>query len=209
MRRATNDEPTSEYSGSKLHRFLVEYLSRPDVKGLYIIAHSMGSRTTTTALTELYRYNPELKHKIKEVVFAAPDIDEGTFKALIAPKIAKDAPPITLYVSSRDKALIASNALHAMPRLGQLNKGKNVYTGIDTIDASALDAGFVGHSYYGDSCSILSDISVLFRNGNRAVDREGKYFEPVAGSHGKYWKLWPYTTPPVGPSYQSVCPEMN
>lgn len=52
MRRATNDEPTSEYSGSKLHRFLVEYLSRPDVKGLYIIAHSMGSRTTTTALTD-------------------------------------------------------------------------------------------------------------------------------------------------------------
>lgn len=201
----TNDEPTSEFSGGKLYKFLVDYLSRSDVKGLYVIAHSMGSRTVSAALSELYRYNPRLKLKIKEVILAAPDIDAGTFRTLIAPKISNVGVPITLYVSSRDRALALSKGVHAAPRLGQLNDGANIYPGVDTIDASGLDAGFVGHSYYGDSCSVITDISDLFDSGRRAVERESKFFEVVNGSSGKYWRLLPYTNPPIGISYPSKC----
>ncbi|MEB2647755.1 alpha/beta hydrolase [Pseudomonas canadensis] len=201
----TNDEPTSEFSGGKLYNFLVDYLSRPDVKGLYVIAHSMGSRTVTTALSELYRYNPKLRLKIKEVILAAPDIDAGTFRLLIAPKISNVGVPVTMYVSSRDRALALSKKVHAAPRLGQFNNGSNVYPGIDTIDASGLDAGFVGHSYYGDSCSVITDISDLFDSGRRAVEREGRFFEAKDGSGGRYWRLLPYTKPPIGVAYPSKC----
>ena len=38
-----------------------------------------------------------------------------------------------------------------------------VLPGVDTIDATKVDTGLLGHSYYGDNRSVLSDLFSLVR----------------------------------------------
>ena len=40
-----------------------------------------------------------------------------------------------------------------------------VVPGIDTIDVSALATDFVGHSYYGDNTSVISDLFLVLSQG--------------------------------------------
>ncbi len=44
--------------------------------------------------------------------------------------------------------------------------------GVDTIDVSAIDTNLVGHFYYGDNRSVLSDMFNLIK-GQPATDRFG------------------------------------
>jgi hypothetical protein len=45
--------------------------------------------------------------------------------------------------------------------------------GIDTIDVSAVDTDLIGHVYYGDNRSVLTDISELFRSARPPEERFG------------------------------------
>jgi hypothetical protein len=47
--------------------------------------------------------------------------------------------------------------------------------GIDTIDASAVDTSFIGHSYYGENRSVLSDIFWRLKDGKPPIDRFGMH----------------------------------
>lgn len=183
------DEATAEWSKTSLFKFLEDYLGRSDVKGVYLIAHSMGNRAVTGAITELYTRRPDLKDKVKEIILAAPDIDSGVFEDEVAPKLAQGARPVTLYASSKDLALIASKTFHEWPRAGYITDNVMVSPGIETIDASLIKTDFLGHSYYGDSDSIISDIRIIFDQGARAGQREK--LTPVSGTSGGYWRFEP------------------
>ncbi|PHS68308.1 MAG: hypothetical protein COB12_00190 [Flavobacterium sp.] len=171
----TMDEATIEWSEKKVENFLKDYLSKTNAEEIYLIAHSMGNRALTKAIIAVVSENPELKSKIKEIILAAPDIDAGVFKRDIAPEMVKTInKPITLYVSSKDLALKASEQVHGATRAGDSKNSILVVEGIETIDASSVDTSMfgMGHSYISDSPTILDDILNLIKTSNRANVRE-------------------------------------
>ena len=50
-------------------------------------------------------------------------------------------------------------------RLGDAGPGLLILSGMDTIDATAVDTSFLGHSYFAENRSVLSDIFYLVRGG--------------------------------------------
>ena len=184
----TVDENNIEWAETNMKHFLADYLSKSGAEEIYLIAHSMGNRGLTNALISLVSEQPELRQKIKEIILAAPDIDVGIFKRDIAPQmVSKIKKPITLYVSSDDVALKASREVHGRPRAGDSAKGITLVQGIETIDASNIDTSFLGHSYFAETKSILSDIYNLIHTGKRASQRT--QLELVRSGDGSYWKV--------------------
>jgi hypothetical protein len=84
--------------------------------------------------------------------------------------------------------LNASKVVHGSPRLGDA-KSTVVIPGIWTIDASAADTSFLGHSYFADRTSCLCDIYYLFRN-LVSPPRFGLR-KQTCPTGGEYWVLEP------------------
>jgi esterase/lipase superfamily enzyme len=142
-----------------------------DVTGLlpsgpvYVVAHSMGNRVMLGGLARLLDETPGRRRAIKEVVMAAPDVDQESFRLNTASKILNTGPRFTLYASEHDLALGTSEFLQGGNRLGMGGKALFVANGIDSIDASAVTKEFfaLNHSYFGDKTVVLSDIFFLIR----------------------------------------------
>ena len=92
-----------------------------------------------------------------------------------------------LYASSKDRALGVSKRIHGYPRAGDSGDGLVVLPSVDTIDATDVDTSLVGHSYYGDNRSILTDLFTLLKHGNAP---------PRFGMTRAGLRAW---TPPTGP----------
>jgi len=184
----TVDEANIEWAQTNIKSFLNDYLSRSDADEIYLVAHSMGNRGLTGALVALMTEKPELKNKIKEIILAAPDIDADVFKRDIAPQmVSKTQKPITLYVSSDDMALRASRQVHGSARAGDSGQDIVLVKGVETIDASGIDTSFIGHSYFAETTSIISDIFDLIKTGKRAFNR--KELQPITSKFLTYWKV--------------------
>lgn len=148
----------------------------------------MGTRTLSRALLEIANEKPNNK-LFKEIVLAAPDIDADVFQRDILPKMQPVASRITLYASSRDKALQASKEVHGYPRAGESETNSLVIApGLDTVDASLVDTSFTGHSYFAENRSVISDIYYLFQNGN-PPDQRNLLKKSRKGL--KYWAFKP------------------
>lgn len=167
------DEGNIEWSQRNLKAFLEDFLATAGAQNIYLIAHSMGNRGLTRALASIITENPNMTKNIKEIILAAPDIDAEVFKQDIAPVLIKGHKPITLYVSSNDLALDVSQKFSNYPRAGQAGNAIIILPGMDTIDASNVNSDFIGHSYFGDSSNILSDIFYIIHNGQRPIERFG------------------------------------
>jgi len=159
------DEGTITWTTPHLMTFLKQVASQSNAKTLHLIAHSMGNRALTQALANLATTarDPVRPH-FHEIILAAPDVDRGVFKQL-AVEVANSADRVTLYASSHDEALKASMRLHEFPRAGEAGNGLLILKGIDTIDVSAIDSSLLGHSYFGDNTSVISDIRRLLTEG--------------------------------------------
>lgn len=181
----TVDEQNIEWAQANLKGFLEDFFSRSDAQSVYLIAHSMGNRALTHAVASLLAEKPSLRQRLKEVILTAPDIDADVFKRDIAPALTKSGRSITLYASSEDLALVASKKVHGYPRAGDSGQGLVVVPGIETIDATGTDTSLLGHSYFAETRSVLSDIFYLIRNGQRAEQRFG--LQRVDTQAGKYW----------------------
>jgi esterase/lipase superfamily enzyme len=154
------DETNIAWSTPHFQRFLSLVSQHSGAKRIHIIAHSMGNRAVCEALKELGADSGN-NLKFNHLVLAAPDIDADTFREL-AVKLQKVSGRITLYESSKDKAIQASKKIHGNPRAGE---PLLIIPGLDTIDASAIDTDFLGHSYFSDNWPLLSDIhSILFKD---------------------------------------------
>jgi esterase/lipase superfamily enzyme len=156
----TRDETNITWSTPHFQRFLTLLSQNSGAERIHIIAHSMGNRAVCEALKAL-SYGAASQLKFNHLVLAAPDIDADTFREL-ASTLQQLSARITLYESSKDRALLASKAIHGNPRAGE---PLMIIPGLDTIDASAIDTNFLGHSYFSDNYPLLSDIhSILFRD---------------------------------------------
>jgi esterase/lipase superfamily enzyme len=178
------DEQAVEWAESGLRRFLSDYLNTRGVDNVYVIAHSMGNRALTRALADVLKSQPALSSKIGEVILAAPDIDADVFRDEIAPRMTEWKRPITLYASSKDRALEASKFVHRYPRAGEAGPAIVVVPGVETIDATNRSTDLIDHSYFGDNDSILADMFYMFR-GRAAKDRFGLI--PMQVPAGDYW----------------------
>jgi len=183
----TVDEQNIEWAQTDLRVFLEDFFTRSDAKNIYVIAHSMGNRALTRALASLMTDRPELRNRLKEIVLAAPDIDAAVFKGVIAPALVAAGRPITMYSSSEDLALTASKIVHEYPRAGDSGEDLVVVPGVETIDATGIDTSLVGHSYFAETRSLLSDIFQLVQNAYRANQRFG--LRPMNSEGGQYWSF--------------------
>ena len=96
---------------------------------------------------------------------------------------------MTLYASARDRALQLSKRLHNFPRAGDLRDLVTIVDGMDTIDATAVDTDLLGHSYYADNRTVISDLFQLLRYGASPSERFGMH--PMSAPGGRYWRFAP------------------
>ena len=152
------DEATIDWVRPHLKVFLQQLAVQSEATSIYLVAHSMGNRALTGALQDIIAESGRgpVPH-FREVILAAPDVDAGVFRQLAA-AIESSADRVTLYASSKDKALHASKTVHDFPRAGESGTNIVLVKGIDTIDVSSLDTDFLGHSYVAENSSVISDI---------------------------------------------------
>lgn len=182
--RYTHDVSNADISFAHFKSFLKELSKESGAESIVLIAHSMGNRVLAAALNEI---GLEMRSSdgpiIQEIILAAPDIDRELFLS-IGDAVKRTGERITLYSSSRDRALQVSKALNGFPRLGDAVEGAMAIDGVDVIDASAVGADVLAHSYYGET-SVLADIFTLITDGSPPAKRFGLL------SHGtppdQYW----------------------
>ena len=181
------DARNIEWSQANIERFLVDFFRQSRAENVYLVSHSMGNRAVTRALIAAARAEPGIRTRLKHVVLAAPDVDAAVFRTQLAPALAEIGAPVTLYASSGDLALRAAQQLYGgFRRAGQSGPDLVVVRGIQTIDASAVETGFLGHSYYGEDRSILSDMFHMFR-GRGPEERSALARRQHADGH--YWEF--------------------
>jgi esterase/lipase superfamily enzyme len=183
------DENDIEWAIPHFEEFLRLALGESGASTVHVIAHSMGNRALARALGSLQaQATAGGGAKLRQIIFAAPDIDRDTFVDL-ARKFQGKAERFTLYGSSNDRALRMSKLVHGYPRAGESGAALTLADGVDSIDASAVDTSLLGHSYYGSRNPILSDIFYLIREGLPPDQRYG--FRAGEREKRKYWVYKP------------------
>ncbi|MBR1066885.1 alpha/beta hydrolase [Bradyrhizobium liaoningense] len=155
------DRISADYSVDDLLRILKILTEEIGDKKIYVVAHSLGNQILVDALQQAAIGKANLN--ITELVLAAPDVDRGVFlkKAAELKSVAKN---MTIYASSTDKALLASDVKAWGTRMGYIDKdGPNLVEGIETIDVTAVgdDMFGLGHSTYSASRAVLDDLGRL------------------------------------------------
>jgi esterase/lipase superfamily enzyme len=184
----TVDEANVTWSRPRFAQFLTMLRSQLGVTTIHILAHSMGSRLVAETIASLDPAANAGAAHLRQLAFAAPDIDSATFKDLAALFEGK-AERVTLYASSDDYALKTSKRIHRYARAGESGLDLVVTEGVDTIDATAVDTSLLGHSYYGDNRSVIADLFDLIRRGSPPNERFG--LKPRERFGSRYWLFSP------------------
>jgi esterase/lipase superfamily enzyme len=178
------DETNVAWSAPHFERFLNLVAQCTGATRIHVIAHSMGNRAVCEALASMSR-DPAASLRLAHLVLAAPDIDAQTF-AELASALQRLSARVTLYESANDKALQASRRIHGNPRAGE---PLLVLPGLDTIDASAIDTDFLGHSYFSDNWPLLSDIHSILASDESPLQRFGLI--QMQHAQGSYFSFRP------------------
>lgn len=186
----TVDEQAAEWSIPDMKEALSSLATIAPGAPVYVIAHSMGNRVLTRGFKALVQEDPKKLQAFRQIVLAAPDIDADVFRRELGPAMLGKGPRVTLYASSNDKALIASRKVHGgYKRLGESGDGIVVMRDLDTVDASNVSTEFLGHSYFGDSSTVMSDLIYVIQNSLPPQERQRFSLEPVRASIGQYWRF--------------------
>jgi esterase/lipase superfamily enzyme len=184
-----DDEKNVAETVGNLKQFLQDVAQSSGARVVHLIAHSMGNRALLPAVSQLAA-DPHFQHmdQFHTIISAAPDVDRDVFISMMQQILKPAKSSVALYVSEHDQALAASHALyHAQHRAGEGGSQSVVIQGMDTIDVSAISTDALGHSYYGDSRSVVTDLLGFF--SGKHPPRPGLTRGSV-GSLG-YWLLRP------------------
>lgn len=184
------DTNNAEWAVPHLEEFLSALTEDSGAQTIHLIAHSMGNRPLVRALERMaHSAAPGRSPAFNQIVLTAPDIDAEVF-ADLAIRILPAGERITFYTSNNDEALkLSKSAAGGYPRAGDTDDGIVIVEGMDTIDASLVDTSLLGHSYYGDNRSVLSDISNLFRTRQGPEARFG--LRRANHNGAVYWEMQP------------------
>lgn len=178
------DEQAVEHSVPRLEEFLRELHQQMGEVRIDLIAHSIGNRLLLGALQPIAQNHagPPL---FRNLILAAPDVPSGQFVDQVARSSAL-AQRSTLYVSSRDRALFASQRLHKDFRAG---RDLILIRGVDTVDVSPVDTSRTRHSYYIENRWVLNDIYQLLHSETEPARRFG--LVEVRAGEASFWQLRP------------------
>jgi len=148
------DERGNSASVEPFAMFLQQLLTDvPPETRVNIVVHSMGNRLVMKGIAKL---PPAAKKPIATLALCAPDVGVANFKEL-APGVVQQCERVSLYTSVSDSALVISKSKNDEQRAGDAHPPL-VVPGIETIDVSAVDFSFLGHSYYGSNVDVMSDL---------------------------------------------------
>jgi len=181
------DEQAAEWSIPMMKEILADLANLGGGVPVYVIAHSMGNRVLTRAFKDLLDEDLTRRRAFREIVLTAPDLDADVFKKQLAPALLGRGPRLTLYASSHDLALVGSRKVHGYRRLGESGSELTVLPDMDTVDASNVKTDLLGHSYFGDSTTVMSDLFYLIRK--RMKPQERFALEPMHSTAGDYWRF--------------------
>ena len=182
----TVDEAAIEGSEASIQNFLVDFAQKSGAEAVHIIAHSMGNRALLRAMNAIVQSaSASAPVQFGQIFLAAPDVDTQLFQNLAAAYTAVSA-RTTLYVTRNDWAIGLSRGMHNFPRAG-LTPPVIVLPGIDTVDASRVNLGIVGHSYVSEMRPILADIHDLMHNNTPPDRRFG--IRRAAGIPATHWEF--------------------
>ena len=185
--RYPKDEVAAKNSVGPFADFLLQMDSSAHAAGkaLHLIAHSMGNRVLLGALRKLVLQGRTLQ-AIDKIVCAAPDEDAVEFAEGMEELLGVGRRR-TLYASAHDKPLWLSEVLHGDARAGRIPPVTRA-NGLDTVDASGLEATFLGHSDFATERPLLSDLFSLLKSNLAPELRIG--LEPATGPDGAgYWRI--------------------
>lgn len=167
-----HDAANIRFTAPHLRSFLESIAQRSGAAAIHLIAHSMGNQALTEALHDIAAtVHAGTELPISEVILTAADIDSDVFRQM-AEQFHRVSKRVTLYASANDRALQVSKKYQGdFQRAGDSAGGILILPGIDTIDVSAVDTNLVGHFYYGDNKSVLSDIFYLLKDGKAPGER--------------------------------------
>jgi esterase/lipase superfamily enzyme/cold shock CspA family protein len=180
------DENVIDITVPHLKEFIRDVLSDVNIQNLHLIAHSMGNRALTDALLQLKQEGFNLD-KVHQVVLAAPDIDAQVFTEVITPGIKGIGQQITLYASSKDKALIASRKIKDnYNRAGESGENIVIVNGVYTVDASKVDTDFFGHGYFAETRDLIMDMHMII---NLSLLPQKRKLVMMTKPAGDYWQF--------------------
>ena len=111
----------AQASGAELAAMLELIVEEVRPERLWMIANSMGGQVVVDAfhLLDDDADYADLQTEIENVVLTAPDVDHEEFNAQFKQEITDLAENVTVYVSSNDRALLASRLINRGLRLGE------------------------------------------------------------------------------------------
>lgn len=183
-----SDVTTIDWATLHLQQFIKKLAEQNDLNTIHVLAHSLGNRAFLNAFTNILKnHSPEDTWKFGEIVLVAPDVDRSIFERDIIPVINNTPSRVTLYISSVDIPLIASQSFNLYPRVGDGRHSPIITKGIETIDATPAAGIFIGHSYYRNSPEVLTDLNFLINNRAGADNRPT--LMPIDSTNGHYWQV--------------------
>ena len=182
----SRDEDTARISRHRLTDVLQQLdLLRYD--NMYLVGHSMGARILSETLSELA--DTDFKGTaVREVVFAAADVNTVEFRDYLFPKMRERFKfRTTVYMSKNDFPLKVSRWRHEYPRLGDPTEERYLQHGIDVVDTSAIAPmrRSWGHSYLWDNPVVAGDFGRLINEGRGASQRALKAV--TTSNRPTYW----------------------
>lgn len=150
-----------------------------------LVGHSMGNRLVTELVEGGAGAPTGTRVRLDHVVMAAPDVFSADFFSRLR-YILPTAGRFTIYASRSDQALLMSSIVHKDPRLGYFLQTPAVVRGMDTVDATAVDTSILGHGYFVDTRSVLSDMRGAL--ANRPPPRPGMTRMTIDATYS-YWVL--------------------
>ena len=183
----TRDMANADWSVVHLQDFLASLFEKSRAGKIHLIAHSMGNRVLMQALDRLALQN-QTETRFGQIVLAAPDVSANDFRQRYSTVIRQMADHVTLYASSRDRALMVSAGVHGHDRAGLAGANIVVVDGIDTIDVSHIDTSLIGHSYYGDNPELIDDLAAIILRAKPTSSRSWLQRIDTAANRF-YWKF--------------------
>jgi len=152
----------AQASGAELAALLELVVEEVRPERLWMIANSMGGQVVVDAFHVLdgdADYS-DLQTEIENVVLTAPDVDHEEFNTQFKKEITDLAENVTVYVSSNDRALLASRLINRGLRLGEstLDPGNPGQVQQTEKISELLEAG--------DDSLVLVDVTPVNRTRN-------------------------------------------
>jgi esterase/lipase superfamily enzyme len=183
FRGYVDDEASVEASEPYLVEFLDKFVKHSKAERVHLIAHSMGNRGLLRSLQRLLPQITTGKQALfGEIILAAPDVDVDLFRDLATTVFTDQVRKrVTLYTSSRDRALTSSAFLHGYARAG-FNPPYVLLPPLDTIEVANVDLSLLGHGAFAEARPVLTDIhTVLFDPAKPVGQRMGLIQDPANG----------------------------